>query len=78
MTSPFIQHEHGWYVWPFEQRPTRQRLAATLTALLQRHPPRDIIILRRMSPAEVRLLREHRQDCDAEVHSIILAPEEAG
>ena len=78
MTSPFIQHERAWYVRPFEQRPTRQRLAATLTALLLHHPPRDIIILRRMSPAEVRRLKEHRQDCDAEILSMILAPEEAG
>ena len=78
MTSPFIQHERAWYVRPFEQRPTSARLVAVLTALLQRHPPRDIIILRRMSPAEVRLLGEHRQDCDAEILSMILAPEEAG
>ena len=77
MTAPFIHHEGHWYVRPYERRPTPRRLASTLTAILQHHPPGDILILRRMSPAEERLLKEYRQDCDTEILSMILAPEEA-
>ena len=77
MTAPFFQHEGHWYVRPYERRLTPRQLTATLHTLQQHHPPHDILLLRRMSPAEVRLLDEHRMDCDAEILSMILAPEEA-
>jgi hypothetical protein len=78
MSAPaFVCLEGRWYVQPFEQRPTRDQLVTTLGDLLQRHPPLDILVLRRMSSNEVRLLKEHRRDCDAEILSVVLAPDEA-
>ena len=74
---PFVCIEGRWYVTPFEQRPARDSMIHTLDTLLQHRPPQDILILRRMSPAEVRLLKEHRKDCNAEILSIVLAPDEA-
>ena len=74
---PFVCIEGRWYVTPFEQRPTRDQMARTLDALLQRHSPQDVLILRRMSPAEVLLLNEHRKDCEAEILSMVLAADEA-
>ena len=78
MPAPaFVCLEGRWYVRPFERHLTRDSMVHTLDALLQRHQPQDILILRRMSPAEVRLLKEHRKDCNAEILSIVLAPDEA-
>ena len=73
----FVCLEGQWYFQPFEESPTKSQLAHTLEALLQRHPPQAILLLRRMTNAEVQLLMEHRQDCEAEILSILLAQEEA-
>ena len=77
MRSPFISHDGRWYLVPtFWQRPSKALLLQTLEALLERHAPRDILILRPMSPAEVKLLLRYRRDFDGEAFAFIGANED--
>jgi len=75
--SPFVCLEGQWFIEPFEQQPSKEQLIHKLEALLQIYPPQDILLRRRMSPAEVRLFNEHCKDCLAEILSMVLAPAEA-
>ena len=74
--SPFFCLEGRWYVQPFEETPSQEQLVRTMDAFLLRRSPHEILLLRQMSPAEVRFLMEHREDCLAEILSMILAPDE--
>ena len=72
MNSPFVFHEGRWYLIPtFNRRPTSRLLRAFLDALLERHPPKDILILRPMKPSEVKLLQQYRSDFDAEAFALM-------
>ena len=76
MRSPFIFHEGRWYLIPtFNRRPTARLLRTFFDALLDHHPPKDILILRPMKPSEVKLLMQYRSDFDAEAFAL-MAPNE--
>ena len=76
--SPFIFHDGQWFVLPtFEnKKPSANLLRETLKGLLERHPPESILILRRMSPAEVGLLKEYWSSLNAEVFAVMCSTPE--
>lgn len=75
--SPFLLVDRAWYVLAgFNRRASRRQLQRLLRALLACHPPDRILILRPMTPAEVRLLRRYRGDSDAEVFARLACTED--
>lgn len=72
LNTPFVFHDGRWFLIPtFWERPSKSGLLQTLKALLGRHRPRDILILRPMAPSEVKLLARYRRDFDGEAFAII-------
>lgn len=70
--TPFVFHDGCWYFIPtFWERPSKSGRLQTLKAILGRHRPHDILILRPMSPSEVKLLARYRRDFDGEAFAII-------
>jgi hypothetical protein len=78
MNSPFVFHDGRWYLCPgFNRRPSARHLKVTLAALLEHHAPERILVLRPMTPAEVRLLMRYRDDFDAEAFALMCPTAEA-
>jgi hypothetical protein len=76
-SSPFILHDGVWYLIPsFNRSSSARLLRRTLVALIERHPPEQILILRPMSSREERLLQRYRRNFDAEAFAL-MAPNEA-
>ena len=72
MNSPFVIHEgRRLKVGMTYHRPTALLLRTFLDALLERHPPKDVLILRPMKPSEVKLLQRYRSDFDAEAFALM-------
>lgn len=73
MDSPFFRQGDQWYVCPtFNSRPTPRILQDILTALLERHPASQVLIIRPMAAAEVKLLERYRRDFDAEAFAVMV------
>ena len=75
--SPFVRRDSRWFLNPiWEMRPTARLLRETLDDLLERHRPGELLLLRPMADAEVRLMEEYRADCEAELLSRMVAGDE--
>jgi len=75
--GPFVLCHGRWYLDPtFAHRPTATLLKKTLKLLLERHAPEDLLILRPMTPSEVRFLNRCRDDMEAEAFATMAHTEE--